>query len=320
MILLAKLRLLFLGTSSFALPALQALREAFYLPAVVTRPDRPAGRGKKMTFSPVKGESLKHNLKIYQPQNKKELYAVLEETDPQVLVNVAFGMFLPEDVLNFPPLGCVNLHPSLLPAYRGAAPIQRALMRGEEITGVTVLYMTPRLDAGEIIIQEKVKILPGENFGSLHDRLAQLGAVKLQEALTLVALRKAPRRPQDEAAATYAPPLAKEEEKIQWSRPAKDIYNQIRALAPLPGAYTFYRQKRLKIWEASLPGTVQAVLPGDFLARPPGTVSEVDKEYFTVITGEHLLKVFTLQPAGKRKMSAADFLKGYELKVGERLG
>ncbi len=318
---LAKLKVLFLGTSSFALPALQILQDVFLLQAVVTRPDRPAGRGKKLAFSPVKEESLKRNLKIYQPRNKKELYAVLEETAPQLLVNVAFGMFLPEEVLGFPPLGCINLHPSLLPAYRGAAPVQRALMHGEEMTGVTVLYMTARLDAGEIIVQEKVRILPGENCGSLLERLAQLGAVKLKEALELVALGKAPRSPQDEAAATYAPPLTKEEEKIQWSRPAGELYNQIRALVPLPGAYTFYRQKRLKIWEASLPGdTAGAVSAGNLPASTSGVVLGVEKDFFTVATGDIPLKILSLQPAGKRKMNTADFLKGYELKVGEKLG
>lgn len=318
---MTKLKVLFLGTSSFALPALKTLQETFLLPAVVTRPDRRAGRGKRLTFSPVKEESLKHNLKIYQPQDKKELYVLLEEIAPQVVVNVAFGMFLPEEVLNYPALGCINLHPSLLPAYRGAAPIQRALMHGEEMTGVTVLYMTPRMDAGEIIVQEKVKILPGENFGSLHDRLAQVGAAKLKEALTLVARGEAPRRAQDEAAATYAPPLTKEEEKIQWSRPAKDINNQIRALVPLPGAYTFYRQRRLKIWEASLVRSAGPVVQADdFPDVSPGAVLEVEKDYFTVATGEHLLKILALQPAGKRKMNTADFLKGYGLKVGEILG
>lgn len=273
-----------------------------------------------MTGSPVKEESLKHKLKIYQPQNKRELQVVLEEINPMVLVNVAFGMFLPESVLSFPPLGCVNLHPSLLPAYRGAAPIQRTLMNGEDVTGVTVLYMTPRMDAGEIILQEKVTIKPGENFGSLHDRLAQFGALKLQEALTQVAGGKASRRPQNETDATFAPALTKEEEKISWPRPAGNIYNQIRALAPFPGAYTFYRQKRLKIWEASPQDAAGTATPGSLFPAPPGTICRIDEEYFTVITGADLLRVFVLQPAGKRRMSTADFLKGYELKVGEKLG
>ena len=316
---MAGLKLLFLGTSSFALPSLRTLQENFDVSAVVTRPDRPAGRGKKMTASPVKEESLKHRLKIYQPQDRKQLYAVLEETRPQVLVNVAFGMFLPENVLNFPPLGCINLHPSLLPAYRGAAPIQRTLMNGEETTGVTVLYMTPQMDAGDIILQEKVKIEPGENFGSLHDRLSSYGAVKLQEALSLAARGTAPRRPQDETAATFAPALTKKEEKIQWSWPAGKIYNQVRALAPRPGAYTVYRQNRLKIWETAPLKTAQAGLAADLLTLPPGSVCQVNRNYFTVTTGAQLLKILLLQPAGRRKMSTADFLKGNELKVGEKL-
>jgi methionyl-tRNA formyltransferase len=316
---LAGLKLLFLGTSSFALPSLQTLQENFEVLAVVTRPDRPAGRGKKMTPSPVKEESLKHGVKIYQPQDRKQLYTVLKETEPQVLINVAFGMFLPENVLNFPPLGCVNLHPSLLPAYRGAAPIQRTLMNGEETTGITVLYMTPQMDAGDIILQEEIKIEPGENFGLLHDRLARCGAIKLQEALSLVARGTAPRRRQDETAATFAPALTKEEEKIQWSWPAGKIYNQVRALAPHPGAYTVYRQKRLKVWETMPLNPVQAGLAADLLTLPPGTVCQVARDYFTVTTGAQLLKILLLQPAGRRKMSAADFLKGNELKVGEKL-
>jgi methionyl-tRNA formyltransferase len=316
---LAGLKLLFLGTSSFALPSLQTLQENFEVLAVVTRPDRPAGRGKKMTPSPVKEESLKHGVKIYQPQDRKQLYTVLKETEPQVLINVAFGMFLPENVLNFPPLGCVNLHPSLLPAYRGAAPIQRTLMNGEETTGITVLYMTPQMDAGDIILQEEIKIEPGENFGLLHDRLARCGAIKLQEALSLVARGTAPRRCQDETAATFAPALTKEEEKIQWSWPAGKIYNQVRALAPHPGAYTVYRQKRLKVWETMPLNPVQAGLAADLLTLPPGTVCQVARDYFTVTTGAQLLKILLLQPAGRRKMSAADFLKGNELKVGEKL-
>ncbi len=316
---MAGLKLLFLGTSSFALPSLQTLQENFEVLAVVTRPDRPAGRGKKMTPSPVKEESLKHGVKIYQPQDRKQLYTVLKETEPQVLINVAFGMFLPENVLNFPPLGCVNLHPSLLPAYRGAAPIQRTLMNGEETTGITVLYMTPQMDAGDIILQEEIKIEPGENFGSLHDRLARCGAIKLQEALSLVARGTAPRRCQDETAATFAPALTKEEEKIQWSWPAGKIYNQVRALAPHPGAYTVYRQKRLKVWETMPLNPVQAGLAADLLTLPPGTVCQVARDYFTVTTGAQLLKILLLQPAGRRKMSAADFLKGNELKVGEKL-
>lgn len=316
---MAGLKLLFLGTSSFALPSLQTLQENFEVLAVVTRPDRPAGRGKKMTPSPVKEESLKHGVKIYQPQDRKQLYTVLKETEPQVLINVAFGMFLPENVLNFPPLGCVNLHPSLLPAYRGAAPIQRTLMNGEETTGITVLYMTPQMDAGDIILQEEIKIEPGENFGSLHDRLARCGAIKLQEALSLVARGTAPRRRQDETAATFAPALTKEEEKIQWSWPAGKIYNQVRALAPHPGAYTVYRQKRLKVWETMPLNPVQAGLAADLLTLPPGTVCQVARDYFTVTTGAQLLKILLLQPAGRRKMSAADFLKGNELKVGEKL-
>lgn len=313
------LNVLFLGTSSFALPSLRKLIESDLSSlTVVTRPDRPAGRGKKSSVTPVKSEALKHNLTLFQPEGRTELYAVLEKTNPDLLINVAFGMFLPPAVLDYPPLGCINLHPSLLPAYRGAAPIQRALMSGEEHTGVTVLFMSSELDAGDIILQEKTGIGLHENYGSLHDRLAELGAIKLLQALDLLEKGAAPRIRQDEEQATYAPPLTREEEKIIWSNPAIQIFNQVRALDPLPGAYTRFRNKRLKIWKTAPVGedTSQGTKE-DFAPLSPGTVSLVAKDYFEVASGQGSLRVLELQPEGKRRMSAGDFLKGYQLKVGD---
>lgn len=317
------LNIVFLGTSSFALPSLKILAESDFRPAaVITKPDRLAGRGKKVTPSPVKKEALALNLEVFQPENQKELYTVILKLKPDLIVNVAYGMILPARILNFPSFGCINLHPSLLPAYRGAAPIQRALMAGEEITGITVMYMTEKLDAGDILLQEKTWIGRDENYGSLHERLANLGAVKLIEALRLVARGKAPRLPQDEEGATYAPPLTREDEIIRWSSSSEAIFNQIRALDPLPGAYTFYQGKRLKIWRASLSAgskeePKKKVQHADFL---PGMVIQVGKDYFDVKTGSSSLRILELQPEGKRRMKVKDFLKGYSLQVGESLG
>jgi methionyl-tRNA formyltransferase len=312
------LKILFLGTSSFAVPSLRVLSENIRQVAVVTRPDRPAGRGRRLSATPVKEEALKYNLELFQPDNHEGLLQVLQTVNPQVLVNVAFGMFLKPAVLNFPPMGCINLHPSLLPAYRGAAPIQRALMAGEKSTGVTVLYMTSRLDAGDIIMQEKTEIDPEENFGELHDRLAELGSKVLLKALELVAQGKAPRQPQEEDKATFAPPITREEEAISWSKPAVSIHNLVRSLNPVPGAYTGYRGKRLKVWRTSLAEKSPESPAVDRLSLPPGAVCSVGKDYAEVVTGQNTLKLLEVQLEGKRRMSMEDFLKGYSMKVGER--
>lgn len=309
------LNVFFLGTSSFALPALKMLVESpLRSLAVVTRPDRPAGRGKKDAVTPVKAEALKHDVRLYQPEKRAGLLNILEMENPDVLVNVAYGMFLPSAVLDYPSLGCINLHPSLLPAYRGAAPIQRVLMSGEEYTGVTVLFMSSQLDAGDIILQEKTGIGLQENYGSLHDRLAGLGAVKLRQALELLEKGTAPRIPQDEENATYAPPLSREDEKIIWSNSAVSIFNQVRSLDPAPGAYTRYRNKRLKVWKTAVE---DEKLSGDFTSYSPGTVSSVAKDSFKVAAGKGVLKIMELQPEGKKRMRAGDFLKGYQLKEGD---
>ncbi len=313
------LKVIFLGTSPFAVPSLRMLAEsALRSLAAVTRPDRPAGRGKKNSMTPVKAEALKYKIPLFQPEGRAGLLEVLEKTNPDLLINVAFGMFLPPAVLDYPPLGCVNLHPSLLPAYRGAAPMQRALMSGEESTGVTVLYMSPELDAGDIILQEKTGIGFQENFGSLHDRLAELGAVKLLQALKLLEKGAAPRIRQDEGKATYAPPLTRDEERIIWNNPAARIYNQVRSLDPAPGAYTLFCNKRLKIWKTALSGgDIPGEKEGDLALLPPGTVAYVSKECFAIATGRDLLRVWELQPEGKKRMHARDFLRGYQLKAGD---
>ena len=312
------LKVLFLGTSSFALPSLRVLAGHLRGLAVVTRPDRPAGRGKNLLATPVKNEAIKHDLRLFQPEGHADLLTVLEKADPHLLVNVAFGMFLNPDILNFPPLGCINLHPSLLPAYRGAAPIQRAIMSGEKTTGVTVLYMVSRLDAGDIILQEKTAIDPLESYGALHDRLAESGSLLLYKALKLVAKGEAPRFPQDENRATYAPIITREEEEIIWTEPAVSIHNLVRSLNPVPGAYTRYRKKRLKIWATSLAGSPEGDLQRDVSGFSPGTISAVGRDYLELTTGRGGLRIIELQPEGKKRMSIEDFLKGYRLEAGEK--
>lgn len=310
-----------MGTSPFALPSLERLHQGnFHLEGVITRPDSYAGRGKKLIISPVKEKALQYGLNLYQPQGPEQLLEVLRTLNFQVLINVAYGLFLPGTILQLPPLGCVNLHPSLLPAYRGAAPIQRALLAGEETTGVTVMYMSPRLDAGDIILQEKVDIGPEENYGSLHDRLAKTGGALLEKALTLIAGGRAPRRPQDEERTTYAPPLSREDEIISWPDPARKIFNQIRALDPAPGAYTIYQGKRLKIWKAAAGEVKSLNLKENQGPITPGTILSVNDDTFQVATGQGALTVLELQLAGKKRMPVSEFLRGNKLKAGEGFG
>ena len=314
------LNLLFLGTAPFALPSLQRLYESEFCPsAVITRPDRPSGRGKKILSPPVKSTAQTLGLRVLQPSGKKGLFEILEQFQPRLLVNVAYGMILPPYILDYPKMGCINVHPSLLPAYRGATPIRRAIMAGDELTGVSVMYMAEEMDAGDIIIQEEVHIHQGETYGHLHDRLSQIGAHLLLDALKMVAGGSAPKTPQNKEKATYAPPLSPADELINWTRPAFEIYNQVRGLAPSPGAYTWFNEKRLKVSRVTPveKNNMPSHPTGDF---SPGTVCMVEKDRFWVAAGKGFIQVLELQPEGKKRIQAEDFLRGYSLQVGETLG
>jgi len=311
--------LVFLGSAPFAVPSLRRLvTGGCPISAVITRPDRPAGRGRKIAATAVKREAQECGLTVCQPENKGQLLEVLQKLQPQLLLNVAYGMILPEAVLLLPSLGCLNLHPSLLPRYRGAAPIQRAIMAGESKTGVTILFMSTRLDAGDIILQESVPLGQEDSFGVLHDCLADRGAILLCKAIDRFGRGQVSAIPQDDGMATFAPPLTREEEKIKWSDPALKIFNQIRALAPYPGAYTSFRGLRLKIWKAALPQPRQEAAGR---SQPPaGTVCRGISEGIIVQCGEGLLPLLEVQPEGNRRMDLHSFILGYRPQVGEIIG
>ncbi|HBT46983.1 MAG TPA: methionyl-tRNA formyltransferase [Peptococcaceae bacterium] len=314
------MRLVFMGTPQFAAVSLQALLESSHrLVGVVTRPDRPRGRGRKMAFSAVKEVALEHGLPLLQPRDLKdpEFLAALAGWEPELIVVVAFGRLLPSEVLNLPSRGCVNLHASLLPRYRGAAPIQRVIMEGERETGVTTMYMTEELDAGDIILQEKVEIPPEMTAGELHDELAVVGARLLVRTVELIAAGRAPRFPQEEAKATYAPPLKPEEEEIKWQEKAERIVNLIRGMNPLPGAFTWREGRRLKIFGARVLEDGEGVPVN---GRPGEVVAVRPREGFVVQAGRGRVLVTAVQPPGKRIMTAEEYLRGHPLKVGERLG
>ncbi|WP_406678233.1 methionyl-tRNA formyltransferase [Moorella sp. ACPs] len=309
------MRLVFMGTPEFAVPSLKALLNSSHeITGVVTQPDRPRGRGKKLQPPPVKEAAAVAGLPVSQPiaMKEKEFLTRLKQWQPEVIVVVAFGRILPREILDLPSKGCINLHASLLPRYRGAAPIHRAVMNGETETGVTTMWMVPQLDAGDIILQEKLPIGPDATTGEIHDRLAVMGAELLEHTLDLVAAGQAPRQPQDEALATYAPPLKPEEEMINWAQPADNIYNLIRGLNPWPGAYTLRAGERLKVYGARILDAAATGVPGQVVA--------VTGEGFVVQAGRGRLLITAVQPQGKRIMPADAYLRGYPLATGEVLG
>ena len=312
------LKLIFMGTPAFALPSLDLLYLSTHkIEALVLPPDRPCGRGGRVIYAPTKKWALKHNLELVQPEQLSEnsFMTWLKAKQPDLIVTVAFGRLLSTAILKLPALGCINLHASYLPAYRGAAPIHRAVIDGARFSGVSVIEMTPELDAGDIFMQEKVELSPFDTAGMLHDRLAVRGASLLTGTIDALAAGNANKTSQDNTLATYAPPLTTEDECIDWSCKAIDIYNRIRGLNPWPGAYTIYDGKRLKVWRALYPEQAGK----EITQKPPGTILAVGKDSMTVSTGEGTLTLLDIQPAGKKVMDAGSFCCGYRIEPGIRL-
>ena len=306
------LRLLFAGTPDFAVPCLAALLDAGHeVIGVYTQPDRPAGRGRKLQMSPVKALALDRGILVYQPESLKrdpEAVEQLRALGADLMVVVAYGLLLPTSVLEAPRLGCVNVHASLLPRWRGAAPIQRAILAGDAETGVCIMRMEAGLDTGPVYHRVATPIERQETGGTLHDRLAELGARALVEALPGIAEGSRAPEAQDDALATYAHKLSKDEATIDWSAPAIDIERQVRAFDPWPVAQTSLEGATLRIWSAEAESEDAA---GDSAA--PGTVVGADRTGIRVATGAGRLCVTRLQPAGKKPMSAADYLNARHL-------
>ncbi len=313
------LRLLFMGTPVFALPALDLINSSPHnIAAIVTQPDRLAGRGKVLRYSAVKQWAIAHRVETYQPDqlNEEAFLAWLDNLKPDLIVTVAFGRLLPGRLLKTPPLGCVNLHASHLPAYRGSAPIHRAVIEGAPYSGVSIIDLTEELDGGDVYAQEKETIFPDDTAGTLHDRLAAGGAALLLKTINALAEGTAVKTPQDSALATYAPPLGPPDEMIDWNLHAREIHNRIRGLNPWPGAYTTCKGKRVKVWKSAFTGVHEA---GEKIAAP-GTILGFGDGTIVVATGLGNLTLIEMQPAGKQRMQAAAFCCGYRLEPGERLG
>ncbi|MFB3087955.1 MAG: methionyl-tRNA formyltransferase [Acidiferrobacterales bacterium] len=312
------MKIVFAGTPAFAVPTLRALVEArqHTVQAVHTQPDRPAGRGRHTRMSAVKELALELGLAVLQPAKFDPLAtSQLKALAPEVLVVVAYGLILPAAVLQIPRFGGINVHASLLPRWRGAAPIARSLEAGEEITGITIMQMDEGMDTGDILVQQQLAVHKDDTAQSLHDRLAPLGAGLLLDTLGKLAKGQIVPRPQDGARACYAPKLRKQEAILDWSAPAQLLARKVRAFNPWPVAQTRFRDRQLRIWEV---GPVEDACGEQDAA--PGTVLSADRDGIGVRTGDGVLVIRRLQLEGGKPLSAQAFINGYRLTAGERLG
>jgi methionyl-tRNA formyltransferase len=299
-----------MGTPDAAVPSLRALADVFDVIAVYTRRDRPRGRGLKLVGSPVKVAAVQLGAEIVQPSSLRSEAERLRSLAPDAIAVVAYGMLLPVDVLDAPRLGCVNVHFSLLPRWRGAAPVERAILAGDERTGVTTMLMDPGLDTGPILHAEVVDIAPDETSGSLRGRLTELAGPLLVRSLRDLDAGTVTPQQQDDATATLAPKIEPAEAELDPQAPAQELERLVRAMDPSPGAFVWFRGHRLKVWKAAWEA-------GD---GEPGTIASVDPSGMAVQTGDGRLRLFEVQAEGKRRMSAADYARGHRPSAGEPIG
>ena len=304
------MKAVFMGTPEFAVPTLQALIDHHEVLAVVTQPDKQRGRGKKMQFPPVKEKAVEYDIPVYQPQRARdeEFIEELKNLNPDVIVVVAYGQILPESILNIPKYGCINVHGSLLPKYRGAAPIQWAVLDGEEKTGITTMYMEKGLDTGDMIDKAEVVLDKKETAGSLHDKLMVLGADLLLETLKKLEDGTAVREKQNDEESCYAKMLSKDMGQIDFAKSAREIECLIRGMNPWPSAYTFLNGKTLKVWKCKVSTEKTDAVPG--------TIFLADKEGIHTACGEGVLILTEVQLEGKKRMETEAFLRGYHIENG----
>ena len=311
-------KIIFMGTPDFSVPVLrQIIQDGYDCIGVVTQPDRPVGRKKVLTPPPVKVEAEKLGIPVFQPERIKqseELQTILQ-LKPDLIVTAAFGQILPLELLTAPKFGCINVHASLLPELRGGAPIHYAIIQGKEKTGVTIMYMAEKLDAGDILTSVEVPILEDDNVGTMHDKLSEAGAKLLSETIPKLLKNELTPIVQDEEKATFASNIQREQEKVDWTQSGEAIYNHIRGLNPWPVAYTLLKGTVLKIWQSKK-------IPNENKAAP-GTVVNIEDDGIVIATGnETAIKITELQPSGKKRMSAEQYLRGAasDLTTGTVLG
>lgn len=304
-----RMKIIFMGTPEFAVPSLEILLKHHEVVAVVTQPDKPKGRGKKLMFSPVKERALQANIVVLQPEKvkEKEFIETLKNYHADLIAVTAFGQILPEEILNMPKYGCINVHGSLLPKYRGAAPLQWAVINGEKETGVTTMYMAKGMDTGDMLLKEKIEISPQDTYGSIHNKLCVIGAELLLKTIEGLEKGTLQRIPQQEEQATYAPMLTKESGHIDWSKKCDEIICLIHGLDPAPTAYTIYEEEPLKLWQA------------EKIQQPSGKIGEITaitKKGFVVTAGDGSILVTEVQARGKKRMGADAYLRGHPIEVG----
>lgn len=326
------LNIVFMGTPDFAEESLKSLHQAGHnILAVVTNPDKPQGRGMKLVASPVKQYALENGFEVYQPEkvrNNSEFVEQIKSLNPDVICVVAYGKILPQELLDIPKLGCINVHGSLLPKYRGAAPIQWAVLNGDKVTGITTMYMDAGMDTGDMILKEEVEIGEDETTGELWDRLSKIGGKLLVKTLELIEQGKAPREKQG-ADYTVAPMLKKEMAMIDWeNQTAQDIKNLVKGLNPIMGAYTFLNEKKLKFWKVAVITEEQLLEQFEELKEysykleqlEPGTILFADsKQGLFIKTKQGILKVLEIQAENAKRMSIQDFLRGNSIQAGSIL-
>jgi len=308
------MKLIFMGTPALAVPCLDVLRDEHEIILAVTQPDKPAGRGHQLMASPVKQRALECGIAVSQPERARndDFVEELRALAPDAIAVVAYGQILPRAILELAPRGCVNLHFSLLPRWRGAAPVQRAILNGDTTTGVTTQWMAEKLDAGDVISQREVEIAPDETSGELLERLTPIGAAVLRETMQLLDKGEAPRTPQDESGVTIGPTIKKEEGHIDWNDDASSIVNRVRAMNPWPTAWCDFHDQPLKIWRAMAEEIRNSGAPGKVLA--------LTSEGISVATGSGAVLMTETQAPGKPRMKAADWARGARLEVGQQLG
>ena len=305
------MKVIFMGTPKFAVPSLEMLMKHHEVLAVVTQPDKPKGRGKKMLFPPIKETALAHGIPVLQPEKVKEPEFIdkLRSYGADIIVVVAFGRILPVDILEIPKYGCINVHGSLLPKYRGAAPMQWAVINGEKETGITTMYMAKGLDSGDMLLKRELPITDEDTYGTVHDAMCVLGAELLKETLEGLALGTIQKEEQDHEQSTYAPMISKETGHIDWSKSCDEIRNLIRGLDPSPNAYTRYGEEILKIWKASK-------TENEYPQAQLGEVVEITKQGFVVKAADGGLLITEVQARGGKRMATDAYMRGHEVKAG----
>lgn len=309
------MKIVFMGTPEFAVPCLQKIiDEGHEVIGVVTQPDKPKGRGKKLAMPPVKELALKYDIPVYQPLKAREESFVdtLKEMNPELIVVVAFGQILPKSILDIPKYGCVNVHASLLPRYRGAAPLNWVIINGEEKTGVTTMYMDEGLDTGDMILKSEIALDDEITAGELHDKMMVDGAKLLKETIDLIKKGEAPREKQSNEDTCYSPIMNKSLGNIDWNKSAIEIHNLVRGINPWPSAYTTYEGQTMKVWKTKVINKNSD--------KQPGTIISVDKEGINVSTSEGIVQIKEIQISGKKRMEVPEYIKGNNINTDIILG